>query len=70
MTPQEFRQAYLEAQNSLGNDLQSLVLISSNCNGLASEFNNLADNIQANYLRMNQMVEEYLKEQENQPLIE
>lgn len=65
MTPQEFREAYLEAQNGLGNDLQALISLSHNIGELAAKFNELAEATQNNYARINQVVEEFINTQED-----
>jgi hypothetical protein len=59
MTPQEFREAYLESQNDLGNHLQTLT-------DLTSQFEELISLISADYSRMNEVVDEFISRQENQ----
>jgi len=59
MTPQEFREAYLESQNDLGNHLQTL-------SDLTSQFEELITLISADYLRMNEVVDEFISRQESQ----
>lgn len=58
MTPQEFREAYLESQNDLGNHLQTLA-------DLTSQFGELISLISADYLRMNEVVDEFITQQED-----
>ncbi|NJO40401.1 MAG: hypothetical protein HC769_18730 [Cyanobacteria bacterium CRU_2_1] len=65
MNLEEFRNAYLEAQNGLGNDLQTLINLTRTLTELASRLNDRAESIQANYARMNAVVEQFLNEQEN-----
>jgi hypothetical protein len=59
MTPQEFREAYLESQNDLGNHLQTLA-------NLTSQFGELITLISNDYSRMNEVVDEFITQQENQ----
>lgn len=66
MTPQEFRAAFLEAQNGLGNSLQNLIMLSERINELTTRYNELSTQVQSNYERMNAVVEQYLKSQENE----
>jgi hypothetical protein len=55
MTKEEFRAAYLQAQNGLGNDIQSLVV-------LVSRIQELTEKIASDYRTLNQIVEKYLSE--------
>lgn len=64
MTPEEFREAYLAAQNGLGNDLQTLVSLSRNFSELANKFSELANKIPVNYSKINEIVETFIDEQE------
>ncbi|HEY9861130.1 MAG TPA: hypothetical protein V6D16_16630 [Candidatus Obscuribacterales bacterium] len=64
MTPEEFREAYLEAQNGLGNDLQTLVSLARSFSELSTKFSELADKIPVNYDKINGIVESFIKEQE------
>nr|WP_290226282.1 hypothetical protein [Trichocoleus desertorum] len=64
MTPEEFREAYLAAQNGLGNDLQTLVSLSRSFSELATKFSDLADKIPVNYSKINEIVESFIEEQE------
>jgi hypothetical protein len=66
MTIEEFRQAYLEAQNGLGNDIQALLILSRNLSELAIRVNQLAETTQVNYIRMNQVVEQFINSYEQQ----
>lgn len=53
MTPQEFRDAYLEAQDALGNRLQNL-------EGFACELTQLTKLLRADYERLNGVVEQFV----------
>ncbi|MBD1863008.1 MULTISPECIES: hypothetical protein [Trichocoleus] len=64
MTPEEFREAYLAAQNGLGNDLQTLVSLSKKFSELATKFSELADKIPVNYSKINEIVEDFIDQQE------
>ena len=66
MTPEEFREAYLAAQNGLGNDLQTLVSLSRNFSELANQFSELASKIPVNYSKINEIVETFIDEQKQQ----
>lgn len=66
MNIEEFREAYLEAQNGLGNDIQALINLSRNLTELATRVHELAENTQANYLQMNQVVEQFIHSQERE----
>lgn len=66
MTPEEFRDTYLTVQNGLGNDLQSLILLLGNLRELASRLNAQVEAVQANYTQLNQVVEQFINEQERQ----
>jgi len=66
MTPEEFREAYLAAQNGLGNDLQTLVSLSRSFSELSKQFSELADKIPVNYSKINEIVETFIDEQEKQ----
>jgi hypothetical protein len=57
MTPQEFRQAYLVVQDTLGNDLQSL-------SSLAGELNSLLERLTNTYEQINRTVEDFVSQQE------
>lgn len=56
MTPQEFRDAYLEAQDTLGNRLQRL-------ESFAGEFSRLMMALRADYEHLNHVVDEFLAQQ-------
>ena len=58
MTPQEFREAYLIVQDRMGNRLQTL-------SNLSIEFTSLMDSVVQDYQSMNQLVDEFLNQQEN-----
>jgi hypothetical protein len=64
MTIEEFRQAYLDAQNGLGNDIQALLILSRNLSELATRVNQMAETTQVNYVQMNQVVEEFISSYE------
>lgn len=64
MTPEEFREAYLAAQNGLGNDLQTFVSLSKKFSELSQKFSELADKIPVNYDKINGIVESFIEEQE------
>ncbi len=66
MTPEEFREAYLDAQNGLGNHLQTLSSLARTFADLAIRFDHLASVIQTDYSRMNEVVEQFISEQEAQ----
>lgn len=66
MNIEEFREAYLEAQNGLGNDIQALINLSRSLTELATRVNQLAETTQANYIEMNQVVEQFLQSQEKE----
>lgn len=66
MTPEEFQKAYLEAQNGLGNDLQTFISLSRRLSELATTFNQLAETISTDYSKMNAVVETFVTEQDNQ----
>jgi hypothetical protein len=66
MNIEEFREAYLEAQNGLGNDIQALINLSRSLTELATRVNQLAETTQANYIEMNQVVEQFLQSQEQE----
>ena len=66
MNSEEFRQAYIEAQNGLGNELQTLISLSSTLTEIANSLGAIAHTIQTDYARMNQVVEQYLNDQDNQ----
>lgn len=65
MTPEEFKTAYLAAQNDLGNELQNFMSLSQKLDELTTNFNQLSEAIAARYLRMNQVVETFMSEQNN-----
>lgn len=56
MTPQEFCDAYLEAQDNLGNRLQRL-------EGFADEFTKLLASLRNDYEHLNTLVDEFLTQQ-------
>ena len=58
MTLQEFRQAYLQVQDSLGNNLQSLTIASS-------DFTNALEQVVSDYRNLNEIVDTFLSQQEN-----
>jgi len=64
MRLEEFKQAYLEAQNGLGNDLQTLVNLSSDLSRLATVLGELAETVRRDYERINRVVEEFIDSQE------
>lgn len=64
MTLDEFKKAYLEAQNGLGNDLQALIDLSSNLSQLATMLSELAETVRQDYERVNRVVEEFIENQE------
>lgn len=64
MTLEEFKKAYLEAQNGLGNDLQALIDLSSNLSQLATMLSELAETVRQDYERVNRVVEEFIENQE------
>jgi hypothetical protein len=55
MNPQEFRQAYLNSQDTIGNNLQSLT-------NLLLEFNTLVAEVISNYETVNTMVETFINQ--------
>ena len=59
MKIQEFRQAYLQIQDSLGNNLQSLTIASS-------DFSNALEQVVSDYRSLNEIVDDFLIQQENQ----
>lgn len=63
MTPEEFRVAFLEAQNGLGNSLQTVSGLSSTLAELATQLNATVETIRVDYARMNAIVEEFLDQQ-------
>ena len=64
MTLEEFKKAYLEAQNGLGNDLQALIDLSSDLSQLATVLSELAETVRQDYDRINRVVEEFIENQE------
>ncbi|MDX2213201.1 MAG: hypothetical protein SFY66_07920 [Oculatellaceae cyanobacterium bins.114] len=60
MTPQEFRQLYLNSQDQLGNNLQTLTT-------LASEFGSVIEQINQNYETINIALDAFLNQLEAQP---
>jgi hypothetical protein len=65
MTPEEFKTAYLAAQNDLGNELQNFMSLSQKLDELTANFNQVSETIATRYLRMNQVVEAFISEQNN-----
>lgn len=63
MTPEEFRTAFLEAQNGLGNSLQIVAGLSSTLAELTAQLDTIVENIRADYTQMNAIVEEFLNQQ-------
>lgn len=63
MTPEEFKTAYLAAQNDLGNELQNFMSLSQKLDELTANFNQLSETIATRYLQMNQIVEAFINEQ-------
>lgn len=59
MTPQEFRQTYLEFQDSLGNHLQTLTMLSAQLTSTLAK-------VESDYRALNAMVDQFINEQENQ----
>jgi hypothetical protein len=66
MTLEEFRTAYLEAQNGLGNDLQTLISLSRSLSDLASRITDRLESVQTSYIKMNEAVEQFINEQDSQ----
>ena len=58
MKIQEFRQAYLQVQDSLGNNLQSLTIASS-------DFSSALEQVVSDYRTLNEIVDNFLSQQEN-----
>lgn len=58
MKIQEFRQAYLQIQDSLGNNLQSLTIASS-------DFSNALEQVVSDYRNLNEIVDDFLSQQEH-----
>ncbi len=58
MTPEEFRDFYLEAQNDMGNHLQTLV-------DLSTQMRRLVELVTQDYQNMNKVVDEFLTQQPN-----
>jgi ABC-type transporter Mla subunit MlaD len=58
MTPQEFRRIYLDSQDHLGNNLQSLT-------NLLSELNTLVAEVVQSYDTVNTTVEQFLTQLES-----
>ena len=56
MTPEEFRQSYLSVQDSLGNNLQTLTILSS-------DFGSILEDVVADYRSLNEIVDQFLREQ-------
>ncbi|GEM_PF-6626979 len=67
MTREEFREAYIEAQNGLANNLQALSNLSTVLSELTSTLNTVATSVQADYIRMNEVVTQFLDDPGNQP---
>ena len=65
MTPEEFREAFLEAQNGLGNDLQALANLSKALVDLTSRLSTTVGTIQTDYVKMNEAVAKFLNEQDS-----
>lgn len=63
MTPEEFRVAFLNAQNGLGNSLQTISGLSATLTDLAAQLNATVETVQATYVQMNTIVEEFLDQQ-------
>ena len=63
MTPEEFKTAYLAAQNDLGNELQNFMSLSQKLDELTANFSQLSEAIATRYLRLNQVVETFINEQ-------
>jgi hypothetical protein len=59
MTKSEFQTAYLQAQNGLGNNLQSLMV-------LTTQIQQLVQAIARDYANLDQAVQQYLLEEEDQ----
>ncbi len=57
MTPQEFRKNYLQVQDSLGNNLQTLTILSS-------DLSSILDQVLADYRSLNTIVDQFLTQQE------
>ncbi len=57
MTPQEFRKNYLQVQDSLGNNLQTLTILSS-------DLSSILDQVLADYRSLNTIVDQFLSQQE------
>lgn len=59
MTKAEFQAAYLQAQNGLGNNLQSLVV-------LTTQIQQLVQAVAHDYANLDQAVQQYLLEEKDQ----
>lgn len=57
MTPEEFRQSYLSVQDSLGNNLQTLTILSS-------DFSSILEQVVADYRNLNEIVDQFLSQQD------
>ena len=62
MTREEFREAFLEAQNGLANSLQTLSNLSSTLSNLTATVETIVSDVRTDYLRMNEVVASYLDE--------
>jgi hypothetical protein len=62
MTREEFREAFLEAQNGLANSLQSLSNLSATLTGLTTTMETVVSDVREDYLKMNEVVATYLDE--------
>lgn len=57
MTPEEFRQSYLSVQDSLGNNLQTLTILSS-------DFGSILEQVVADYRNLNEIVDQFLSQED------
>ena len=65
MTREEFREAFLEAQNGLANSLQSLSNLSTTLTSITATIETVVSDVRADYLKMNEVVAMYFDEQES-----
>jgi hypothetical protein len=64
MTREEFRDAFLEAQNGLANSLQALASLSTTLVELTTTLDTVVASVQADYIKMNEVVGTYLDQHE------
>lgn len=60
MTREEFREAFLEAQNGLANSLQALSSLSASLLELTTTIDTVISDVRADYIKMNEVVGTYL----------